>query len=422
MDYFDVNLDLTEEDLALKAAAHQFAEEVMRPIAKELDDMTPEEVIADGSPFWTFMKKAYELGYHKVLIPEQFGGMGLNPRQIAIVMEELGWGSFGMAVQLAVASFCAATAAFLGNEELIKEFTIPFCECTDGSIRACWGGTEPDYGSDNLGMGEAFFANPDVRANCIARPDGDDWVISGQKSAWVSGGTIATHCQLHIQTDPSMGLAGYSIFLIPLDLPGVSKGKPLNKIGQRDLNQGELFFEDVRVPGKYRVVGPEIYETMEGGMMAQANAWMACWSTGLARAAFEEAMNYCKERVQGGAPLAEHYSIRQRVFELFMRVEACRAMTRAAMDLNMSLAPGFPEYSLAAKVLTTRYCLENASDAIQLLGGNGLTKEYLAEKLFRDARSTLIEDGSNEVLARYGGYILFGTYPRPRDTIPRIGG
>ena len=92
------------------------------------------------------------------------------------------------------------------------------------------------------------------------------------------------------------------------------------------------------------------------------------------------------------------------------------------MDLNMNIAPGFPEYSLATKILTTRYCLENASDAIQLLGGNGLTKEYLAEKLFRDARATLIEDGSNEVLARYGGYVLFGTYPRPRDTIPRIGG
>ena len=96
MDYFDANLDLTDEDLALKAAANQFAREVIRPTAKALDDLTPEEVIADGSPLYPFLKKSYELGYHKMLIPEAFGGMGLNPLQVHIVMEELAWGSIYM--------------------------------------------------------------------------------------------------------------------------------------------------------------------------------------------------------------------------------------------------------------------------------------------------------------------------------------
>jgi alkylation response protein AidB-like acyl-CoA dehydrogenase len=422
MDYFDANLDLTEEDLALKAAAHKFASEVIRPTAKALDEMTPEAVIAAGSPLWPFLRKAYELGYHKMLIPEQVGGMGLNPLQVNIVMEEMGWGSFGLAVQLAVCSFVPYTAAFTGNEELIREFTLPYCACTDASLRSCWGGTEPGHGSDNIGMGEAFFYQPNVRTDCLARREGDEWVINGQKAAWVSGGTIATHCQLHCQTDPSLGLAGFSIFLLPLDLPGVSKGKPLNKLGQRDLNQGELFFDDVRVPDRYRIIGPDMYGMMEGGILALANAWMASWATGLARAAFEEAFAYCKERVQGGRPLAEHYSIKQRIFEMFTRVETCRALTRAAVNLNLNIAPGFPEYSMAAKITATRLCLENASDAIQLLGGNGLSKEYLPEKLFRDARATLIEDGNNEVLARHGGHTLFECYPRPRDTIPRIPG
>ncbi len=124
---------------------------------------------------------------------------------------------------------------------------------------------------------------------------------------------------------------------------------------------------------------------MEEGILALANAWMATWATGLARAAYEEALTYCKERVQGGRPLAEHYSIKQRIFEMFARVETCRALSRAAINLNMNIAPGFPEYSMAAKITATQLCLDNASDAIQLLGGNGLSKEYLPEKLFRDA-------------------------------------
>lgn len=420
MDYFDANLDLTNEDLALKTAANKFAREAMRPVAKQLDQMTPEAAIAENSPLWTLLRKAYELGYHRMLLPAQLGGMGLNPLQSIIVTEELGWGSFGLAVQIAVCSFTAMGAAITGNEELIREFTIPFCECTDGSLRGCWGATEPDHGSDIIGMGEPVFNDPKVRCNCTAKRDGDEWVINGQKSAWVSGGTISTHCLLHVQTDPSKGMAGWSVIVVPMNLPGVSKGKPLNKIGQRDLNQGELFFQDVRVPAKNLVVGPDLYEFVMEGFLTLANVWMASWATGLARAAFEEAFSYCKERVQGGRLLMEHYSIKQRIFEMFARVETCRALTRAAAGLNFNIAPGFPEYSMAAKTTATQMCLENANDAIQLLGGNGLSKEYLPEKLFRDARASLIEDGNNEILARHGGHTLFRTYPRSRSSISRL--
>jgi alkylation response protein AidB-like acyl-CoA dehydrogenase len=421
MEYFDVNLNLTDEDLALKEAAHKFAKEVMRPTAKALDAMTPEEAIAKSSPLWPFLEKAYELGYHKTLLPEQVGGMGLNPLQLNMVLEELGWGSFGLACQIAVCSFAALGPVLTGNMELIKEFTIPFCECTDGSIRGCWGGTEPDHGSDIIGMGEPIFYEPSVRCNCTAKRDGDDYVINGQKAAWVSGGTVSTHSLLHVQTDPSKGLAGWSVFVVPMDLQGVTKGKPLDKIGQRDLNQGELFFEDVRVPSKDCVVGPDMYEPYIEGLLTSANILMASWATGLARAAFDEAFAYCKERVQGGRPLMEHYSIKQRIFQMFARVETCRALARAAANLNLNIAPGFPEYSMAAKTTATELCLQNAHDAIQLLGGNGLSKEYLPEKLFRDARATLIEDGNNEILARHGGNTLFQTYPRSRDTINRLG-
>ena len=107
MSYLDLNFNLVDEDIAIKETTHKFAKEVMRPIAKQLDEMTPEEVIAPGSPFWDFMKKAYELKYHTVLLPDTYGGMGATTLQQNIIVEELSWGSAGLCVQLGVASFAA---------------------------------------------------------------------------------------------------------------------------------------------------------------------------------------------------------------------------------------------------------------------------------------------------------------------------
>ncbi|MGO9021802.1 MAG: acyl-CoA dehydrogenase family protein [Syntrophobacteraceae bacterium] len=412
MDYFDINLDLTDEDLALRAAAHKFAKQVMRPAAKELDRMTNEEVVADGSPLWDFLKKAYEQGYHKVLMPDHVGGLGLSPVQIHLVYEELGWGSFGLTVLLAVMGFPAFCAVLSNDEQLIDKFAIPFCNCTDGSIRGCWAITEPDHGSDQLGLGEAFFSNPDLRCSAQAKLEGDHYVISGQKSAWVSGGTISTVALVHSQIDRSKGIAGSGVCIVPLDLPGVSRGKPLDKIGQRDLNQGEIYFDEVRIPKTHMIVEPDFYPELLETILGFANLCMSIVSTGLARAAFEEAFSYCRQRVQGGRTLMEHASIKQRIFKMFSRVETCRALSRAAANLNFNVSPPVAEYSLLAKTMATQMCFENAHEAVQLLGGNGLTKEYLAEKLFRDARATLIEDGNNETLERHGGHILFESYPR----------
>ena len=228
MDYLDIDLELTDADLELKSATHRFAKEVMRPVAKELDAMSPEEYIAEGSPFWDFMKEAYQLGYHTILLPDWIGGMGLTPKQQCIVLEELGWGSFGLGVQLAVASFGALGALYTNNDDLIDEFAKPFADCKDGSIRACWLGTEPDHGTDIIPTPEAWYRSPEMKANCRAKKDGDDWVINGQKSSWVSGGSVATHVWGHIQVDQSQGFAGCICAVFPLDLPGVTFGKPLD--------------------------------------------------------------------------------------------------------------------------------------------------------------------------------------------------
>ena len=414
MEYFDIQcLSQTEDDIALKKAAHKFAEEVMRPAAKALDTMSADDVVAEGSPLWPFLKKSYELGYHKVLLPEYYGGLGLSPLQIHYVFEEMAWGSFGLSVLLGVIQFPFYGACLANNEELIENFVKPFCACTDGSIRGCWAITEPDHGSDIIAVGEDYFTSPKMKGNVQARLKGDEWIINGQKSAWVSGGTIATHALLFLQIDPKHGFGGNGICVLPLDLDGVTRGKPLEKLGQRDLNQGEIYFEDVRIPKNWMIAEPDFYVPLLDMILAAANAVMATFSTGIARATFEEALAYSKERVQGTRPIIEHYAHKQRVFKLFARTEVIRAISRNVINLNMNVSPPITEYSLAAKTQCTEMAYQNAHELIQIMGGNGLTREYLAEKLFRDARATLIEDGNNETLERHGGNILAEHYPRP---------
>jgi alkylation response protein AidB-like acyl-CoA dehydrogenase len=328
-------------------------------------------------------------------------------------MEELAWGSFGLTLGLNT-TLDAIWAFAAGTEKHIKEFTIPYCECRDGSHVGCWAITEPDHGSDTLLTGYPSFRDPNIPAQCQARLDGDEWVITGQKSSWVSGGTIAKSILLMCQVDPSMGHAGSGIFIFSLDRPGVSKGEPLDKIGTRDLNQGEIFFDDVRVPKDALIVPPEAYEAALEGWLSCTLSMVGTWASGLARAAFEEALAYARERVQGGKPLVEHQSVQQKLFDMFRKVEASRQLCRAAFVYNWSNPPEkrVIEYSMAAKTFATQAALEVTSDAIQIHGGIGISKDYLVEKLFRDARTTLICDGSNDILSFAGGYTLAGKYPR----------
>ncbi|MCL2335987.1 MAG: acyl-CoA/acyl-ACP dehydrogenase [Firmicutes bacterium] len=414
--YFDLDMNLSEENLALKTAANKFAAEVMRPVAKELDQMSPEDVVAPESPFWDFLRKAYKLGYHKLTFPEEVGGQGLNPLQLSIVMEELAWGSFGLTLQLNT-SFHAA-AALGSTEEHIMNFTIPYCNCTDASIIGCWAISEPDHGSDGMPYTPGF-RDPNIKGQCTARLDGDEYVIKGQKAAWVSSGTIANYILLMCQIEPSNGFPGFAgsgVFIFSLDRPGVSRGKPWNKLGARELNQGEIYFDDVRIPKDALLVGPEGYEGALISHLCLTTPMVGTWSVGLARAAFEEALDFARKRVQGGKPLVDNPNVQQKLFDMFRKVEASRQLCRSVYlyNYNWSNPPEkrLFEYGIAAKTFATQAALEVTSDAIQLMGGCGLSKEYQVEKFFRDARATLICDGSNDTIAVMGGHIVGHTYPR----------
>jgi alkylation response protein AidB-like acyl-CoA dehydrogenase len=235
----------------------------------------------------------------------------------------------------------------------------------------------------------------------VARRDGDSWVIDGQKAAWVSNGTIAQVATLFCTIDPSQGFKGGGIALVPLDLPGVSRGKPLDKLGPRALNQGEIFFDGVRIPADYMVVGADAYAGAVEMVLAMANAAMGAIFVGLGRAALDLALGYAKERVQGGVPIFEHQSVKGRLFKMFVQVEAARALAWRVMLYNSSNPP-LVQYSIASKVMATNTAFETASAALQIFGGNGLSREYPIEKILRDARASMIEDGCNEVLSIVG--------------------
>jgi acyl-CoA dehydrogenase len=400
--YIDLPLSGLEEPLSemeqyLQDTAHRFAEEVLRPVGATIDKMSAEESVAPDSPLWGVLEQAAGLGLSVKAMLE------LEPlereRILLIASEELSWGEGGLAGMVLVSQMPGLYAALAGNMEMVN-----FC---DGKL-GCWGITEPDHGSDSLDPdGSIAAADGDYgRPNCVARIEGDKIIVNGQKSAWVSGGTVAEVCALYChveengQTHPGVSL------IVPLDLPGVTKGKALEKLGLRCLNQGEIYFDNVEVPISHLLMGPDGYADFVRHTLAEANVHVANMAVGLARAAYEHAHAYAHERKQGGQPIIRHQSVQYRLFHMFRKVEAARALVRRVATYNVTAPEAALQGSIAAKVTATQTGFEVASEALQIFGGNGLTKEYPMEKLLRDARAMLIADGCNEVLALKGGSLL----------------
>ncbi|MBI5290192.1 MAG: acyl-CoA/acyl-ACP dehydrogenase [Chloroflexi bacterium] len=408
--YVDLNKSLTDEQKLLKQSMHEFARDVMRPASIAMDKMTPEETIAEGSPMWDVFRRAYEQGIHLRGFPEAVGGSAFGPLESHIVNEEFGWGSSGLAIALAVCSFPFAFAMGRRDPQIMEEIVNPFLTDRQGKYIGCWAITEPGHGSDTLMPGTKFHTDEKIFWGLTATADGDDYIINGQKSAWVSNGTIATHALAFLGVDRSKGMAGGGVAIIPLNLPGVSKGAPLNKIGQRALNQGEIFFDSVRIPKTYMLVPPEAYTGAIDAVLAGANAYMGSTFTGVARAAFEEALTYARDRIQGGVPIVEHQLVQKKLFDMFVKVETARQISRATLVYNQGQFPPGTVYSISSKVYCTQAAFEVASDAIQLHGGMGLTKELLVEMLFRDARASMIEDGSNDILSLTAAKKIIDTY------------
>lgn len=400
--------DLSEEERAIQDTAHRFAEQVMRPIGIQLDKMTPEEVIAAESPLWSYMEQLQASG---ILNLETMMAMDneQKARIIPIIFEELGWGDSGLAICALATSFPAFAAMGTGDPELIEQF---------GSRIGCWLGTQPDRGSDAVDMDttELYPGSKQSKPNLQARIDGDEVIVSGQSSAWVSGAPLAQTALAYLPCDFGDGVYNSSggqyqiVLLLDLEDPQVSKGKPLDKIGQRPLPQGEIFFDELRVPRKNILQRGDKAVGSFHGALTFANMEMAFTFTGVARAAFEHALAYVHERKQGGTEIINHQSVKLRLFDLWRKVEASRALSHRVAQYNYSLNGPHLLGSITSKTFVTQNAFDVASEALQLFGGNGLTKEYPLEKIMRDARAAMIEDGENNILSLKGAEWLSRWY------------
>lgn len=387
---------LTEEEQAIQASVHRFAKDVLRPLGRELDRMTAEQVVAPGSPYYNVFTEAARLGLDMSLLAQLPPEVAV--RAESLIGEEMGWGDAGLAISLAAAGFPLTMAQAAGNQELIDL-------CT-GKI-GCWMITHPDKGSDVTAYDMQRDWTPGApgnKGNMIATVGKDEIVINGQCSAWVSNGAVAQVALGYLTADYGDGFVDAQgrvhgvAAIIPLDLPGVSRGKPLDKIGQRPLPQGEIYFDNVRIPKRFAVALRDDYYGNHSSAWSYAGTHMGQTFTGVARAAFELALQYCHERRQGGSLLIEHQLTRLRLGDMLRRVELCRGVARRSLAYARLSPWGHAYATASAKVTITNEAMHVTSEALQLFGGAGTSREYPVEKLFRDARAAQIEDGENTLL------------------------
>jgi len=415
--YLDLDAASDEGIETFRQEVHAFASERLRPIGREIDRMDRDRYldVADrDSPYWDALAGIKgELGAHRLAIPQEFGGEGMTGREFHVLMEELAWGSPGLAIAFGVDLLPAILASMSFDEAVRESFLEPYLADDEARFQGCWGVTEPAHGSEHVQAGtllaEGAGEDADVPPpEVTTRREGDRVVIDGAKSRWVSAGPMATHCALHVDMDPAGGSPG-SLVLVDLDREGVHRGPPIDKLGQRDCPQGELVFDAVEIPEERVIMGPDALHPDTGlvpmtQILCLTSAGLAAVATGLARAAFEEALAFAREREQGGKPIADHQSVRSQLYEMFEAVETCRAYSRRVTEhvwdrqLRAFEFDASHHHAVSAQVYCKRTAFQVAHRAVQVHGARGITTDYLVEKLFRDARVKLIEDGTVEVL------------------------
>jgi len=391
-----VDFEITEAQRQIVATARDFGKEILQPAETQLDLLQDPEKVFKSELFWKAMNQAYQLGFHKMALPEKFGGLGLDPQTTGMVWEELArWGP-GFSASLSSGSVAYQLIAFLasGNQELVEKYLVPFCNKDQADLISAWGSSEPEVGTDG-----SNYYDPKVHHFTNAVKKNNRFVINGTKSNFVSNGGIAKLYIIFACVEPSLGIKGSGAFIVPADAPGVSRGKALDKIGLRVLNQAPVFFEDVEIPAHYQIFGHgEAYPMLHNSIITVGNLGVGYLAVGLMRAAYEHALEYAQKRVQWGKPIHQHQLIAAKLFEIFQAIESARALLWKASWLSRLKFPGDLKMSLAAKVYATNQAVKQTAEMMQVLGGYGISKEYPLEKYARDSQLLKIMDGTNEIL------------------------
>ncbi len=366
-----VDFTLTDEQKSLRELAHDFAEKEIRPVAWELDK--------DGTFPRAIMDKAFEVGLMNTHVAEEYGGPGLSYLDGCIIEEELAWGCSGVQTSLGCNGLAAAPVFLGGSEEVKKEYGTSLTQ--DGKL-ASFCLTEPDAGSDVSGM----------RTRAVKQ--GDKYVLNGSK-CFITNGSYADWFTVYAKTDPDAGHRGISAFLVPKDST-VIVDKKEDKMGQRASNTATITFNDTEVDAKY-LLGEE-NKGFKLAMMTldRTRPGVAAMATGIARAAFEFATAYSKERVQFGVPIAMHQAIQFMIADMATEIEASRLLTwQSAVLLDQGKRNTLQ--SSHAKRFAADTAMKVATDAVQVYGGYGFIKDYPVEKLMRDAKIMQLYEGTAQI-------------------------
>ncbi|MBW2420767.1 MAG: acyl-CoA dehydrogenase family protein [Deltaproteobacteria bacterium] len=363
---------LSDEQLALQQTARRFAREEIVPIAAEYDRSGefPREVI----------ERAWKLGLTNSCIAIDYGGVGLTMLDSCIVIEELAWGCAGITTSIMANDLGLMPIVVGGSEEQKREW---LGQCTDQFQLVAFCLSEPEAGSDVAGL------------QLLAEKDGDDYILNGSKQ-WITNGGEAALYTVFATTDRSSRHHGICAFAVPRDTPGITPGKKEDKMGQRASDTRPIVFENVRVPSSMRLGAEGEGFKIAMRTLDRTRPAIAGLATGIARRALEESAAYAKERKAFGFPIAGFQAVQFMLADMAKDVEASRLLTHQSASM-VDAGVRASKQSSIAKCFATDAAMKATTDAVQVFGGNGYTKEYPVEKLMRDAKLMQIYEGTNQI-------------------------
>jgi acyl-CoA dehydrogenase len=366
------NFEFSDEEKQLVETAREFARKEIVPVAGELDE--------HGTFPGEICKKAWETGLMNCELPEAFGGLGLSCLAHCLVLEEISYGCTGVNTTMAANMLGTMPIIIAGTDAQKKMY---FDRLLAEPIFASYCCSEPDAGSDVAGMKTSY------------KKVGDDYVITGQKR-WITNGGVASFYTVFARAEGTTRHKGITCFVVDRQAPGVSVGKKENKMGQRCSNTTDVIFDEVKVD-KAAIVGPE----GEGFKVAmrtfdRTRPWIAAGAAGIIRRALEESRKYALERKTFGEPIAKHQAIQFMLADMAIAYEATRLLCHKAAA---GVDSGKPDsiVSSYAKAYSADAAMQVATDAVQIFGGYGYTKEYPVEKLMRDAKLLQIYEGTSQI-------------------------
>jgi alkylation response protein AidB-like acyl-CoA dehydrogenase len=385
------SLELSADVLQMRQWVHEFARDVIRPAAAEWDER-------EETP-WPIIDEAAKIGLYSL---DFFGTQWMDPSGLGTVVsfEELFWGDAGIGLSIVGSGLAAVAVASNGTNEQIGEW-LPQMFGSPGDVKlGAFCSSEPDAGSD-VGA---------IRTRAVYQQATDEWVLNGTKT-WATNGGIADVHVVVASVDPAFGSRGQASFIVPPGTPGLSQGQKFRKHGIRASHTAEVVLDNVRVPGRCLVGGKDrldarlarIAEGGSGGEQAAMKTFersrpsVAAMAVGVARAALEYAAEYAGQRVQFGRPIGQNQGVAFMLADMQASVDAARLLTWRAAWMGRHGIPFDRAEGSVSKLVAGETAVRVTEQAIQILGGNGYTREYPVERWHRDAKIFTIFEGTSEI-------------------------